>query len=94
MRESSKAEVESALKKCISLGVVGSGYVMSMLRQKEINHPEAEIIEISPFLNKYQVPTQHLADYDNILRFTKEISANELGNDLTKEEVNQNMMSV
>jgi len=61
-------DVAGALRKAISLGIMGDGYVLSALKKQSEPEQEAEIIDVRKELQIYKAQQMPLSYYDTLLR--------------------------
>lgn len=66
-------EVIEAIKKAISLGILGDSYILRLLRQKDDPVVEKEYIAIRIELERYTAKQREPDYYDEVLRFGKEV---------------------
>ena len=66
-------EVIEAIKKSISLGILGDSYILRLLRQKDDPVVEKEYISIRIELERYTAKQREPDYYDEVLRFRKEV---------------------
>jgi len=64
--------VVDAIKKAMSLGVLGDSYILSILRHKELPDGEVEYISVKIELARYKAKQKPLIHYDRVLRFKAE----------------------
>jgi transposase len=68
-------EVIEAIKKSISLGILGDSYILRLLRQKDDPVVEKEYISIRIELERYTAKQREPDYYDEVLRFRKEVKS-------------------
>lgn len=68
LREWDLESVVNAVKKSIDLGVLGSNYVLNILRNSTETKYEEEHLSIRIELTKYKAPQRPLYEYDRLLR--------------------------
>ena len=61
-------DVADALKTALSLGIMGDGYVLSVLKKQAEPEQEAEVIDVRKELQIYKAKQMPLSYYDTLLR--------------------------
>ena len=61
-------DVTAALKKALSLGVMGDGYILSVLKKHSEPEQEAKIVDVRKELQGYRAEQMPLVYYDILLR--------------------------